>query len=228
MLKFFGDGCDFDVKRGNSNAFFINGDELILFDCGSKLYFELIENNLLNGIKNITIFITHLHAGHVAGLPQLCDYLNVQRFVNKMDINFNIFYPNTEKIKTLLSLTHIINPEEHLYKPEESKYVKKIFVQKHVDGSFGYLFEINKKKIYFSGDAAEINKDALQMLIDNKIDYFYHEACEKTHPLHVCIDKIIDDIPKNLRNKVYLMHISDGMVEKIKQFGFNLCKTIKK
>ena len=85
MLKFFGDGSDFDTKRGNSNAFYKKNDELILFDCGSKVYFDLIENDMLEGVKQVTIFITHLHAGHVGGLPQLADFLTAQKLMFNRD-----------------------------------------------------------------------------------------------------------------------------------------------
>lgn len=226
MLKFFGDGSDFDTKRGNSNAFYKKGDELILFDCGSKMYFNLIENDMLEGIKQVTIFITHLHAGHVGGLPQLADFLTAQKLFYNRDINYDVYYPNIENIKTLLDLALVIQPDSHLHKANESKYVKGIFEQKHAKNAYGYLFEIDGKRFYFSGDTAEINKDGLALLLENKVDYFYHEASASKNPYHVCLDELAEAIPENLRKKVYLMHINDKMVDRIKELGFCFCKTI--
>lgn len=226
MLTFVGDGGAFDVKRGNTNAFFKKDDELILIDCGSKIFFELVEKEILSGVKKIEIFITHLHSDHAGGLASLCDYLNYANILHDAGIEFNIYYPNHENIKTILDLMLIENIAPHLHKPQESEYCKAVFKQKHFSNAYGYLFEIDGKNVYYSGDASEVNKDALMLLFNNQIDYFYHEASNRKTPWHTYLFDIAELVPEQFRSKVYLMHISSEMEADIKALGFNFCNTL--
>lgn len=223
MLKFLGDGGAFDIKRGNTNAYYKTNDTLFLFDCGSNAFFKIMENNLLEKVKHIKIFITHLHSDHSAGLASLCDYLVVLNEDKSAGVEFDIYYPNFENIETILRLMHIGKISEHLHTPEESEYCKGVFLQKHCNNAYGYLLEIDGKKIYYSGDTSEINSDALQLLLDDKIDYFYHEASNRQTPYHCYLPDLAKAIPEEYRKKVYLMHINDSMIDDIKKLKFNLC-----
>ncbi len=228
MLTFFGDGGAFAFDRGNTNAFFKNGDELLLFDCGSKILFDIISQNLLDGVKKIQIFITHLHPDHAGGLAALCDYLFYDNIVNNKNVEYNIYYPNSQNIETILKLMLVEIKHTQLKNPESSEYVKGVFNQKHFENAYGYLFEINGKKIYYSGDTSEINKDSIKLLINNQIDYYYHEASLTKNPWHTYLYEIADAVPENLRHKVYIMHINSQMENEVKKLGFNLCNKIMK
>ncbi|MBQ8451368.1 MAG: MBL fold metallo-hydrolase [Clostridia bacterium] len=227
MLTFLGDGGAFDYIRGNTNAFYKSGDELFLIDCGSNAYFEIMKHNLLSGVKHVIILITHLHADHFGGVASLCDYLNVQNIMFNAGIEFDIYYPNYENIETILSLMLIPNVKSHLHSPSELKNCLRVFDAVHFSNAYSYLLEIDGNKLFYSGDTSVLNEEALKLLIDGKIDYFYHEACDKQSPYHIGISQLADKIPQKLRKKVTLMHISGNLDKKIKELGFNLCNVLK-
>ena len=92
--------------------------------------------------------------------------------------------------------------------------------------SFGYICYFKTKSFYYSGDCCNINKKALRLFLNNKIDEFYHEVCEKKSKVHTCIDDLKHCIPYTKRNNVYLMHFFKNSVEDYKRYGFNIANEL--
>lgn len=76
FLGFLGRGSCYNVvKEGSTSAFFKSGDSLLLIDCGETTFHDLLKHeNILDGVKQIDILITHMHSDHVGSLPSLIYY----------------------------------------------------------------------------------------------------------------------------------------------------------
>ena len=56
-LKFIGRGSAFNIKEGNTAAYYKSNDYMLLIDCGSNIFERILNNNLLDDIKEIYIFV---------------------------------------------------------------------------------------------------------------------------------------------------------------------------
>ena len=86
------------------------------------------------------------------------------------------------------------------------------YVQKHHRiNSYGYVFSISNKTVYFSGDTNAIPQEVLDRFIAGKIDQMYVETSfDANSDFHLYYKQLKDCIPKNLRKKVTCMHLKDG------------------
>ena len=74
-LKFLGRGSAFNVKEGNTSAYFIEEDQLFLIDCGEDVFAKLKQKSLLGGVRVVNLMITHTHSDHIGSLGSLVLYL---------------------------------------------------------------------------------------------------------------------------------------------------------
>ena len=59
MLNFLGTGSAFNTEKGNTSAFIKKDNSLLLIDCGGTVFHRLQELNLLDGVENLYIVVTH-------------------------------------------------------------------------------------------------------------------------------------------------------------------------
>lgn len=74
QLKFLGTGSAFNVKRGNNCAYYKEGESILFLDFGESIFEKVVKKNVLSGIKNIFVAITHLHGDHAGSLSTLIYY----------------------------------------------------------------------------------------------------------------------------------------------------------
>lgn len=101
-LTFLGRGSCFNVNEGNTAAYIIIEDTFILFDCGPSIFKIIMNNNLLDNIKNVDICITHTHTDHVGSLG---DFIFYCYYIRKIipNIIYNE-YNGDEILKFLLNV----------------------------------------------------------------------------------------------------------------------------
>ena len=100
-LKFIGTGSCFNFDRGNNSAYMKwgeNNESMLLIDCGCDVCEKIVRNNLLDGVKNLYIAITHLHDDHSGSLGQLIDYCYYVK-----NIIVNLIFPPQDTIEVMLS-----------------------------------------------------------------------------------------------------------------------------
>ena len=237
-LLFLGRGSAFNTLEGNTSAFFKEGNTLFIIDSGETTFELLIKNNILDNIEKVYLMITHTHSDHIGSLGTLTSYL----YYKKNQI-INIIIPeqaSEEKylnnIKSILEVTgctdnYILIKEKEL--DDQFKSFSSIRFKKTNHTSslvcYGILFSTEKGFIYYSGDTNELNN--VKELIDKKeiIDKLYLDTTliDKEDNNHLSINVINSEIPSNLKNKVYCMHVdNDETINKVLELGFKIVEKI--
>lgn len=243
MLKFIGNGSAFNVERGNNSAYYIKGDKMLLIDCGSNIFERIIKNNLLDGINEVHVLVTHTHADHVGSLADLILYMfYAKREIGKPKVyvyadyalnveDFLILNGVITKTHYVAVLTFIGNTHFESFNVfDDVNYTP--FFTTHVDEleSTGFILSIDDKCIYYSGDTSHISQFDIDALKDNVYDYMYVDTCKADYEgnVHLSLRKLTELIPEYLRHKVYCMHLDAGFdVTEAKGLGFNVTKNIE-
>lgn len=234
-LNFLGRGASSNVKEGNTSAYFIDNGDLFLIDCGESVYAKLIENNILEGIDNIYLMITHTHPDHFGSAGNLAiNYF----YKNKMKKKIHIILPKKAKhkrnIKMILKYSgckgtfDYINEKkfDNMYNSFISiRYVK----TDHCDAinCYGIIFTTQNGLVYYSGDTRNANILKALIASGEVIDKIYIDTTEKD-PVHLDINTISSIVPEELKSHVYCMHFKDDkIIELAQSLGFNVVETIE-
>ncbi len=231
-ILFLGRGSAFNFKEGNTSAYFIENKQLFLIDCGESIFERLMNKNILKNIETINILITHTHSDHVGSLGSLISYS-----FYKLHKQINIIVPRNYKFKkNLKNLLNIFGCKKNKFNfIDEKKYdnkfksFKKIrFIKtKHSKNLICYsiIFYTDKGIIFYSGDTKDINNIIKLISSNEKIDKIFVDTTTEDYNnnIHLFIGDIDENIPKNLKKKVYCMHLNDtNNTQMIKEFGFNV------
>lgn len=230
MIKFTGRGSAFNTELGNTSAFVKNDNSLLVIDCGGTVFHRLQELNLLDGVENLYIIITHTHPDHVGSLGELIFY---SYYILKHIPT--IFFPNKELIEGFLAS---IGVSTEMYKLNNfeivdvndislGKFNIKFLPVSHVNTipAYGFIMKLYDKSFYYSGDANNISSDIINSIMNGEIYRVYQDTCGLDYEgnNHLSLRKLCKIVPFQFRNKVYCMHLDEHITEKeIKDKGFNV------
>ena len=229
-LKFLGKGAAFYPVLGNTSAYFIYDKNLFLIDCGESVFKKVYEKDLFSEIDNIYVFITHTHSDHIGSLSSLILYCS-----HKIDIKTKIVIPKENKyldsIKNILDSMGVDKSDYEFVNDvdldnkfdvfDNIRYVETT----HCDDmtSYSIIFEKDNGVIYYSGDTNEL--DTVKSIIngDKNIIKIYIETCSERLYSHIYYEDLLEVIPKNLRDRVYCMHLDTlDLVDKLEENGFRI------
>lgn len=229
-LKFLGKGAAFYPVLGNTSAYDICDNNLFLIDCGESVFKKLYEKDLLEGIDNIYVFITHTHSDHIGSLSTLILYCS-----HKFDIKTKIVLPKENKyidsVKNILDSMGVDKSDYEFINDEDLDNKFDVFDNiryvetTHSDHitSYSIIFEKDNRVIYYSGDTNEL--DTVKSIIhgDKNIDKIYIETCSERLDGHIYYEDLLEVIPKNLRDRVYCMHLDTmDIIDKLEENGFKI------
>lgn len=234
MLDFIGTGSAFNTKLGNNGAFIKKGHTLFMIDCGSNTFDRLMKANVLEGIKNICVLMTHTHPDHVGSLGDLIfySYYNMGEMAKP---NLVLLSPPSLNIEKVLESMGV---EEELYdlrlienfmdiQDQDSNFIIRItpVPVTHVNelSCFGYLLEYEGTLAYYSGDSNMIPHKILRDLYQDKIDIFYQDTCKADYPgnVHLSLRRLEELIDPEYRNKVHCMHLDKTFnIKEANDLGF--------
>ena len=222
ILHFTGIGSAFNAPLGNTNAYFINGTTLVMFDCGESVYPRIIRLLKSKRIRRLVILITHLHSDHIGSLGTVlsfCDHI-VPKPVD-------IFYP-TKALERFLRCIGIGDDKytHYLSAPYawDLTIVPHRVVHSDMIACFGYEVVFGTASFYYSGDAHDIPDIVLKKFLDNKIELLFHEATlDKNAAGHCCYTTLERKIPLSERSRVYCMHLgNDKLIALLRKRGFQI------
>lgn len=231
-LNFLGRGAMLYPSEGNTAAYFEEGNNLFLFDCGEDVAAKLIKDGKLTRDTEVYLFVTHTHSDHIGSLGTLQQYLY---WVCGKKLNIVIDY-NLEymiEIKAILKGfglepdTYRFIKERDLDGKFESFNQIRYMKSNHGDipiSSASIIMKTNQGNVLYSGDIADsrIIKYFIQVS-EGFIDKMYIDTSYTDSPVHLSIHKLNEVIPSELKSKVYCMHINNkDILPIIEEYGFNL------
>ena len=231
-LTFLGRGSGFNPEEGSNSAFFIDNGEMFLIDSGESAFRTLLENDLLDSVSAINIFITHTHSDHVGSLGTLVLHAFA---IEKMVVNFIIgdkmnYLPNLRELLKIYGLTEDMYrfADVSSYDGRYSQFTKfHYFKNKHCDelDSCGILFETDKGLVFYSGDIN--NLAPLEEIIKSgrRLDKAYIDSDNDPVPniYHFSIHLLNEMIPPELKSRIFCMHFNnDKCIADAKAYGFNV------
>ena len=238
-LKFLGRGSAFNTKEGNTSAYFIEDSTFFLIDCGENIFSRIEQKNLLDGIKEVYIFITHLHPDHVGSLGSLIFYGYA---VKKIPINIVVGQATVYSydLKEMLGFNgctenmYKMVPEISLTKKFKSFNSVTYFYTSHCPeiSACSIVFRTREGIVFYTGDTNDLGNLQTIMLSTsfNKIKAMYVDSTSLDYPgnVHLCIHRLAIHTPEIFRAKIYCMHFNDDKCIKLaKDYGFNVVEVEK-
>lgn len=226
FLNFLGRGSAFNIKEGNTSAFFKINNELILLDCGESIFERIIDRKLLDDVNEVHILITHMNSDHIGSLSSLIYYCYYIK-----QILANVYFPHGELFDMLKIQGHR-EGQDCKFKyidSDKNNFISSINVKpirvSHMKtlNCYGYLIYIGEKLIWYSGDCSNVSN----VINEYEIDEFYQDTCLPDYEgsTHASLRLLRETIPEDKRYKVYCMHIDcDELIKKAKNAGFNVAE----
>ena len=236
FLNFLGNGSGFCVEKGNNAAFYKENDSILFLDFGENIFEKVVNQNLLDGISNIYVAITHLHGDHVGGLASL----SLFNYFTKHTTTHLVPSYDITKDYNLAMLLELQGSGDEMIDFSTQNLDGKFSNIKHCEfrkvshvptiDSFAIHLELaDGRTIYFSGDTNDENY--VKSVVNNlkPLDEFYCDTCLASYEnnVHLNIDSLSRIVPPDKRHQIYCMHIDDDRIYKLaKEHGFNVAKNI--
>lgn len=222
-IQFVGTGSGkTSLKRFHSSFIISNNKFNLLVDCGDAVSFALLSQNIQFDLIDGILF-SHFHSDHYTGLPsfltqskmikrenplQLFTEINNINFLQEFIFNSYLFkermgfhlifnsFDNNNKFFVDENFSVISKQNSHL-----NKYKKYDSENKLSFSSSSFLFELNDKKIIYTGDIGD--ESDLFIFRNENPDFFISELT------HISVEEIINNFEKLNSKKILLTHISE-------------------
>ena len=226
-LNFIGRGSGYNVSEGNTSAYIIKNNAMLLIDCGESIFKRIIETKLTENLKEVHILITHMHGDHVGSLSSFVGYCYW-----KYGICSKVYFQEKEKLKTFLELTSMKEGESFIICDNKSSRIDNLQVEctssitKHNKriNTYSYMLKFDEgNDIFFSSDTYETNFDIVPFL--EKGNIAYHDTClsDGEGNVHTSLRVLCEKVPKELRKQVYCIHIDgENFIARAEVEGFRV------
>lgn len=203
-LKFLGRGSMFNVKEGNTSAFWkdVTGRHMILIDCGCTVFSRIEKLKLLNGVEDLSILITHTHSDHIGSLSDLIHYcryvkphiqvtifcsmnqiLSLRSYLDATGTTVVINEASNMDIQTMMYKSAVISDENGLVcefkfvtdKSHEVRQATKLIQPMY---STGIAITFYDKTVYYSGDTMRIPYNLIDV---GAFDEIYVDCAVRDH-----------------------------------------------
>ena len=230
-LAFLGRGSGYHTNEGNTAAYIKKNGVLLLIDCGETVFKRILEKNLVEGVKELYVLITHMHSDHIGSLSGFIGFCYW-----KYNIVTKIYFNEKEKISMFLELLGLKEGESFNIDDAKNKRIDSLklkfsaSITKHVKvlNTYSYALRFDEgNDIFYSGDTYETNFDVIPYLESGNL--IYHDAClnDSKENVHTSLRVLSERIPKKYRNQVYCMHIDgENFIEEAIKQGFNIVNLV--
>lgn len=230
-LFFLGRGSGYHSIESNTSAYIKENETLLLIDCGETVFKKILELNLMDGVKEVHVLITHMHSDHIGSLGGFIGYCYW-----KYKITTKVYFNEKEKIRLFLELLGLKENESFKLLNSNQKRIESLNlnidskITKHVKTLNTYSYILNfdiGNSIFYSGDTCETNIDIIKFLKNGNL--VYHDACidDSKGSVHTSLTKLCELVPKENRSQVYCIHIDgENFDEEADKLGFNVVRVV--
>ncbi|MEK6914221.1 MAG: MBL fold metallo-hydrolase [Nanoarchaeota archaeon] len=232
-IEWIGTGSGLNPKLGNT-SFMVSGTEKrnLLVDVGYTVPFKLMESDRLKDVSDIVI--THTHADHIGGIEAVA-FMNYFCYKLRGKYRINLYLASNEFAHNLWehSLSGGLGKlqsennkpfnatlddyfEVKIGKEIEIPGIPKLFLfpTLHVLGMENYGLRFDNG-VFYSGDSVELPS------YDSRIIFQDCQFFETNSDVHMPYDKLKRELPKEVKEKTYLVHLGNGWDKKdVKKDGF--------
>ena len=223
QLRFLGVGSAFNAALGTNSAFFHYDGNLYLLDCGETVFERALHANLLDGAKEITVLITHLHSDHVGSLGTLLGYCY---FILKKPAT--VVCPNPQLVE-LLQLMDIAPHQYRLLSALDEGGVRAVPLPAKHGGLVAHSYEITAdgETIFYSGDTSELPETLISDVASGRVARAYVDCMDAPESAgHMVMSRLEALVPAALRVKFTAMHLNCDYADKVKALGFACAKDL--
>jgi len=224
-LTFLGAGSAFNPGMGNTSAYFLAGERLVLLDCGETVFSLIKDLPAYRACNEILVLVTHLHADHVGSLGSLISY---SYYVARKSVAVAHPSDSIVRLLDLLGVDHAAYGFLPWRAGEPADLggglaATPIEVE-HVPAMrcFGYLISDGAERTWYSGDARTIPAEIIEGLKNGSIGRIYQDTGNKGRedPTHASLAYLEAVIPPSLRSRVICMHLDYDYRELLREKGF--------
>ena len=234
MLKFLGRRSAFHAAH--NNAFFVDGDRLVLIDCamdGFHKIRKLGEEKLAGGlVREFVVLVTHTHGDHVGGVPMLIHYAY---YILKKTVT--VIAPSGEVREDMAFLFDRLEgcakDGYRLITVDEAEYpwLKCAISTKHapeLEGRcFGYQLLIDGRNVIYTGDTCML--DPFLPYIEEGTVLYTEVSAFKT-PVHFYVGNLLEKetLFRDKKVEVFMMHLDDkeAILEATRDTGYKLAPLV--
>ncbi len=230
-LHFLGRGAAFNPQEGNTSCYLKEGNRLLLLDCGESVFERLITGDILSGMQEVYIAISHLHSDHCGSLGSVVLYC-----FYRLQVRVKLVLPEVASyrrdVSELLRIFGVADDQYEMVSPEKvggfssfsSIHVVRTMHQEGMD-CFSFAFETPKGGVFYSADTR--TADTLLDFIRNHdhIDAIYMETTlQYPANVHLSMQTLMEALPRELWKKTHLMHFGEkAAMEAAREYGFQIC-----
>lgn len=215
----------------------------LLIDAGTTLRYSLPASGYTAKDINAVV-LTHFHSDHAGGLEefsQRCRYIYQTRptifaATDQIPILKSLFALHGAKPEDYLNVITGVTPivvEETGNDQYQIEYYSTLGL--HAEVTSNYILAVRKidgagkaMRVVFTGDIGPIEKSQLRSLAADHETAVIFQDCHTgvaPTPAHPNLDQLEKFYPKELRNKIYLIHYGDNISEckdRIRRAGFKI------
>ncbi|MGL5085814.1 MAG: MBL fold metallo-hydrolase [Clostridium sp.] len=231
-LEFLGRGSGYHTKEANTAAYLKKNPTLLLIDCGETVFKRILETDLVKGIKEIHVLITHIHSDHIGSLAGLIGYCYF-----KYKLVTKVYFKEKEALRVFIDCLGFKEGQSYIIDDSQNKKIKELglifsaSLTKHVKtiNTYSYKLEFETgNDIFYSGDTYETNIELVPYLELGNI--VYHDTClnDDDGNVHTSLRVLSEKVPNKYRKQVYCIHIDgDNFIDEAKKQGFNVVEVIE-
>lgn len=224
-------GCGNSVKSyyGTNAAVLKTGRNLLLFDCGPHIPWNLKNSGLDEGVDHIDLFISHIHGDHIGGVKILieqCEEKNVElrllpSFSKKQDEQIvGVLAKQGIKNHSIVFADPAEVAKNHNLRKIEFKRLKHT---KSISTTAMVMKDMQNMLTYYAPDHND--PDEIKKFFKGKyFKHLYTDVSDTVQPIeqtHIHIRTLSLVAPTWLYEKVTVMHLNSSVIETASRMGFN-------
>lgn len=221
-LTFLGRGSAFNPGEGNTSAYLREDGRVLLLDCGETVFGRLIDRGVLADAREVYAVVSHLHSDHCGSLSTLALYC-FWRMRQPLTLVTAEDPEYVGQLRRLLGLSGIGEDGVRFLTDRDMPAFRafeslRIVPTEHVPQlrCFSFVFETEEGGAFYSADTRTTRPLEEFLSSHARVAAIWHEATARSagNDVHTPIARLDEVIPRELRDRTFLMHLDGPETER--------------